>query len=30
MRDLVPPQRIGRAITSIYLFGLSGRFSRNG
>jgi MFS family permease len=26
MRDLVPPQRIGRAITSIYLFGLSGAF----
>ena len=24
MRDLVPPQRIGRAITSLYLFGLSG------
>jgi MFS family permease len=23
MRDLVPPQRIGRAITSLYLFGLS-------
>jgi predicted MFS family arabinose efflux permease len=26
MRDLVPPERIGRAITSIYLFGLSGAF----
>jgi MFS family permease len=26
MRDLVPAQRIGRAITSIYLFGLSGGF----
>jgi MFS family permease len=26
MRDLVPPQRIGRAVTSIYLFGLSGAF----
>jgi hypothetical protein len=26
MRDLVPPQRIGRAITSMYLFGLSGAF----
>jgi MFS family permease len=26
MRDLVPPQRIGRAITSLYLFGLSGAF----
>lgn len=26
MRDLVPPQRLGRAITSIYLFGLSGAF----
>lgn len=26
MRDLVPSQRIGRAITSIYLFGLSGAF----
>jgi predicted MFS family arabinose efflux permease len=26
MRDLVAPQRIGRAITSLYLFGLSGAF----
>jgi MFS family permease len=26
IRDLVPPQRIGRAITSLYLFGLSGAF----
>jgi predicted MFS family arabinose efflux permease len=26
MRDLVPPQRIGRAITSLYLFALSGAF----
>jgi MFS family permease len=26
MRDLVPAQRIGRAITSLYLFGLSGGF----
>jgi predicted MFS family arabinose efflux permease len=26
MRDLVAPERIGRAITSIYLFGLSGAF----
>ena len=26
MRDLVPPQRIGRAVTSLYLFGLSGAF----
>jgi predicted MFS family arabinose efflux permease len=26
MRDLVPSQRIGRAITSMYLFGLSGAF----
>jgi predicted MFS family arabinose efflux permease len=26
MRDLVPPQRTGRAITSLYLFGLSGAF----
>ena len=26
LRDLVPPQRTGRAITSLYLFGLSGAF----
>jgi predicted MFS family arabinose efflux permease len=26
MRDLVPPHRIGRAITSLYLFALSGAF----